>query len=270
MPAIPPTHPNRMMFHSLIQTMTAWIGGFWILGTTATAAGSISGEREDDTWITLLSTTVEGKEILRAKMLGAILRFRWLGLTLLIVWVCGVIAGSIHPMGLASAILELAIFLWFASALGMRSSLNSGSTSKSLTVAVGILMFVNVGYQVVLALIFQGRAPTIFHVGLMPFDLYHSLLSDIDFRRFDLFQAGTTANDPKIWLDQPIPTVVLGGILYAILAAILTMGTFARFARIAECPSFDRDDEEPPVPAKAAVEEIAVRPLPAMSPLNAD
>src|SRR5581483_8255767 len=137
---------ERRAFQHFLQGVSPVILAFWMLGTAATAAGSISAEREDDTWISLLSAPLNGSEIVRAKMWGAIVRFRWLGFVLIAVWTIALAVGALHPLGYALAVLETALFLAFAAALGVRISLRSPTTSRALGATVAWLLILNVGY----------------------------------------------------------------------------------------------------------------------------
>ncbi len=236
----------RADFQNIVRQFTLWLSGVWILGTAVTAASSIASEREDDTWISLIATDLEGKELLRAKMLGSILRFRWLGLTLLTTWTIGVLCGSIHPLGFAVCCLEMAVFLWFAAALGVRLSLNSSSTSKSMALAVGTLMFLNGGYLMCCIPVSPtGGRFVVALAGLMPWVALEGLFSAVDDRAYHEFLSSNLSRDIRYWFDQPIVPSVLAVLLYSAGAFALTARSFALFEAVAGRPRRPLDETIP-------------------------
>ena len=58
-----------------IRSATIALSVLWMLAVAGSAAGSITSEQEEDTWISLVSTTLTGPEIIRAKMLVPLRRF---------------------------------------------------------------------------------------------------------------------------------------------------------------------------------------------------
>ena len=136
---------GRGEFNQALRGLTATIGFVWLLGTAITAAGGIAGEREEDTWISLTATPLTGWEILRAKMLGAILRFKSLAWTLAILWGLGLVTGSVHPAGVLVDTAVLSAALMFVAALGTYFSLRSSSVLKALSATILWLLILNAG-----------------------------------------------------------------------------------------------------------------------------
>lgn len=240
---------SREEFNRVLRDITPWVAGFWLMGTASTAAGSIASEREDDTWISLIATDLEGREILRAKMLGSILRFRWMGLTLLTVWSIGVIGGAVHVLGFLTAAVELAVFLWFAAALGVRFSLLSNSTSKALALTFGCLIFLNGGYLLFCLPTLTRSGELIHLMGVMPWLVYEGLFSTRDLAEFIAILGGRPSNDARPWGGHPLLPSVLGVLFYATAAAVLTGRTFSRFDRVVDRPRLDFEPGEAPASA---------------------
>ncbi|WP_435017450.1 ABC transporter permease subunit [Tundrisphaera sp. TA3] len=113
----------RLEFNIVLRQATAIIGFVYVLVVAGTAAESIVNERERDTWPGLLATPLSGREILRAKMIGAFLRARSLAYYLLALWTMGLVLGSIHPLGFLASLITLVVSTWFLAAMGMASSL---------------------------------------------------------------------------------------------------------------------------------------------------
>jgi hypothetical protein len=249
---------NRRDFNAMIRGISPWVAGFWILGTASTAASSIASEREDDTWISLIATDLEGKEILRAKMIGSILRFRWMGLTLLTVWILGVLGGAVHIGGLLAAMLELSVFLWFAAALGIRFSLLSSSTSRALMMTMGWLLFLNGGY-LLCCIPMQIPSVVTCRLGVMTFLLRDSLFSSMDLATFDAFLNGPLSSEIRHWSAQPVTPSVLGVLMYELAASVLTWRTFARFDSVVDRPTLAMRAEDAPASANGASKEKTPR-----------
>ena len=79
--------------------MAAGLFPVWSLLLMIASATSVSREREDDTWISLVSTPLSGREILRAKLLGAAWSCRHLAYAILGIMAFGVAIGATHPLG---------------------------------------------------------------------------------------------------------------------------------------------------------------------------
>ena len=115
----------------------AIVMGIWMLWLASQTAAGISSEREQDTWIGLLATPLEGSEILRGKMLGPLRATAPFGVTLGALWLIGVAAGAVHPLGLLNAIVVVVILAWFTTALGTYLSLRSQRHLESPVVDAG-------------------------------------------------------------------------------------------------------------------------------------
>lgn len=244
---------ERQAFHQFVLGVSPIIFSFWLVGTTVTAAGSISTEREDDTWLSLLATPFEPEEYLNAKTLGAILRFRWLGMMLLLVWVVATIAGALHPVSLFLALCIAAVSLAFCATLGVRVSLTSRSTARALTVAFGWLAFVMGGYLLLL-LPFRFEAWNAFLGGCSPLVLQNSLWSHAEWAEL-LRELHHRPGPPEFYyyyaldVDESMPRwmVVHSGALmqaatccaiYSLATAWLGWSAYARFDAVAERPTW--------------------------------
>ncbi len=241
---------NREELLHVIRIVTVFVAGFWLLGTAVTAASAIASEREDDTWLSLIATDLSGREIVRAKMLGSILRFRWMGVMLLIVWIIAVLGRAVHPLSFAIATLELAIFLAFAAALGVRVSLTSSSTSRSLAITLAVFATMNGGYLLgcLPSPRFQGNSAM---AGVMPWILTTSLFSGKSLEEFNIFLNRPPGARFVGWDSWPILPSCVGTAIYAVLAYLLAWRAFSLFDRVADRPRIEHDGYEPPDPSPA-------------------
>ena len=106
-----------------VEAMNAWVRGvtgclatLCLLGVAIRASTSISGERDKDTWLSLISTPLSSHEILVGKWLGAVLSVRKLYRAMILVWAAGLSIGAVDPIMLLPTILYLVIavstFAW--------------------------------------------------------------------------------------------------------------------------------------------------------------
>ena len=154
----------------------------WTLGTAAAAAYGLSGEREEDTWISLIATPLTSREIIGGKMFGAFWKTRWIGLLWLIVVVLGLALGAVHPLGALAGGAVAAVDLWFACALGTFFSLRAKNSSRSLVSTIATLLFLNGIY--LLALIPFQIENSVTFLGVTPFVEAISLMSYEDVSQF--------------------------------------------------------------------------------------
>jgi hypothetical protein len=90
----------------------------------------------------LIATPLTGWEILRTKMLAAIWRARSAGLTLFALWVVGLVAGAVHPLGFLSAVTGLIVIGPLYAALGVSLSLQIGERKQTNNVILVLALCV--------------------------------------------------------------------------------------------------------------------------------
>ena len=79
----------------------------------------------------MIATSLTAWEILRAKMLAAIWRARNAGLMLIALWVVGLVAGAVHPLGFLNAVAGLIAIGAFYAAVGVSLSLQIGERKQA-------------------------------------------------------------------------------------------------------------------------------------------
>ena len=167
----------RQSFSHYLRILSGVVYVVWALAIASASSGSVAHEREEDTWTSLMATPLEGFNILRAKMLGAVWGTRWLGALLLVLWTVGLATGSLHLLGYVAAIVESVVFIWFATALGTSVSLWSKHSGRALTATLGIMLVLNGGYtlcciplQPDTTLIVLGITPAVLGISLMSYE----------------------------------------------------------------------------------------------------
>src|SRR5262249_28656971 len=82
----------RLEFNIALRLFSAFWAWIYVQFLFGAAAEGINGERARNTWLSLIATPLTGWEILRAKMLGPVLRGRGGALTLIGLWTVGLMA----------------------------------------------------------------------------------------------------------------------------------------------------------------------------------
>jgi hypothetical protein len=237
-------HKARNELNSTIAPAAAVAAMVWIVGLAGTTAAGIPSEREDDTWISLLGTPLDGVEILRGKALGALHRWRVPGLISLFLWTFGLVAGAIHPLGYALTLALFATYTAFALALGSFLSLHLRSTTRAIVATVAVLFVLNGGYLLCLFPI-AGRLDDLWLAApVMPYIL------DVAPERYAPVQAlfGTIVDTINLRID-PIVSRLL-----ACVVSLVGYGIATSFLAVAAIDGFDRVAGRPRRPTGFSVE----------------
>ena len=220
---------NQRDINAILRSTNAILIVVILIGLGSAAASSISSEREGDTWTNLTSAPIDGGELIRAKILGAIWAFRPLIFFLVGCWTFGLVIGAVHPLGVVACAGELVVFTWFTAALGVTMSLRSKNTVQSLTQTIGLLILLNVGYMIVF-LMFQPDTILVL-VGCISFHFTVSLLGMNDLE---------TTRHPST--AEAVATVTMGTILYAIGAVFLTFRAIRSYNAVVDRPDRGRNE----------------------------
>jgi ABC-type transport system involved in multi-copper enzyme maturation permease subunit len=171
---------DRMRFAWFLQAVIPLIYVAGILSVAGAAASSITSEHEDDTWTSLTATDLTGREIVLAKMLGALWRPRAIVVSIFLLAAFGVITGAIHPLSFPILALSLVVYGWFAVALGTWISLQLRSTWRAQFLTISGLLLVNISGQALLSNL--DRWAPLLWPGFTPYEISKTLL-DMNFRQ---------------------------------------------------------------------------------------
>ena len=128
-----------------VEQLSFWYGGSsrpisfliqWAIGLRAAVA--ISSERERGTWDALLTSPLEGSEIVRGKLWGSLHALRWLIGSALLAWTISVALGGLLPGEYAELIVEMLTLGPLTAAIGVRTSLRSSTATRAMGVTIGI------------------------------------------------------------------------------------------------------------------------------------
>jgi ABC-2 family transporter protein len=248
---------HRLAFLWFLRGVVPLIYIVGILGVTGAAAAAFTSEHEEDTWVSLTATDLTGREIMFAKMAGAIRRGRLFGGVIIFLAVLGAFLGSINPLAIPLLILALAVYAFSAAALGLWISLQLRSTWRAQFLTMACLLLINVlGQGILNTLSRLGYAPQLWP-GFTPYEI-SKLVLDPQF----LEQLSGTSW-PSSWsvlsmddsLFWRVFFSVLSMLAYSALSALLIWHTLHRFEIVAGRAR--RETSAPPSPPKSPDQQRA-------------
>lgn len=231
-----------------IVTM-ALCGGMLLLA--ARAAASVTGEREKDTWITLISTPLSAREIVWGKIVGNLAPL----IGLMVYWAFVTLLRALQdPVSLAAApfsFVTAVILAAFATTLGVFVSLAARSTARAQGTTMTVLLFVGGGYLFCCVPFMHGPGGESAVLTLCaPFLLVVSLSID----HLDKF-------GPR--QELVLPEYVFGTFGYAVATCVLYAAAVARFDRLSGRVEALSEDQPDWLAEPAAVPVKTLSPSPA-------
>jgi ABC-type transport system involved in multi-copper enzyme maturation permease subunit len=138
------------------EQMNVWVRGagtgaacLLLLGVAVRAVGGVSGERERQTLDSLLTSPLEGRDILFGKWLGSVLSLRWGWAWLAVIWLLGVLTGGLSPLAVPLLVAAWFVFAGFTAALGLWYSTVCRSTLRATLWTLFTLVGAWLGHWVV-------------------------------------------------------------------------------------------------------------------------
>jgi ABC-type transport system involved in multi-copper enzyme maturation permease subunit len=194
--------------NSAIRGTSVALAFFGMLAVAAASATTLTGEREQDTWISLATTLLNPGEVILAKQYGAIWSAHWIGLAMVISWGLGLLMGALHPLGVLAATAIVAATAWLIAAAGILAS----SIAKNSTRALAFT-FVFLGLLVVLS--------------QSPLNLWLALVSYEDVAR--LWEQTPPPGYSRVSVrPADLPLLVVVPVLESALAALFTLLSIRR------------------------------------------
>lgn len=145
--------PYRDFMKVTIGSSALFVGWLiqWAVGLRAAVA--ISSERERGTWDALLTSPLEGTEIVRAKLWGSLHALRWLLAATLLAWTVAACCGAIGRIAYAGEVTSTGVIAAFMAAVGVRASLSSATATRAMTIAIGVWLGAHVVVAVLSAIV---------------------------------------------------------------------------------------------------------------------
>jgi hypothetical protein len=224
-----------VLLNAALRESSTFVFVLLLLSVASAAAVSLTSEREQDTWTSLTGTLLTGREIVRAKIRGAIWNSWRLVLGLLIMWTVGLLAGGLFPPGVLAAVAELLAFCWFTAALGVWISSRARNSTRALFATIFWMLVLNGGYLVLIAAGPIRDADPIY-IGMMPYMLWLSLISYPDAVHI---YSGQPFVAEGFWaahdIEAPL-TCLASLLLYGMGALLLTRKAVERFEQLVDRP----------------------------------
>jgi ABC-type transport system involved in multi-copper enzyme maturation permease subunit len=131
----------------LYENVAYAIGGtsrlvLWLVqwGIGLRAAGVIGSERQRATWDAILTSPLEGREIIMAKTWGSLHALRWLIAATCFAWIAAFVVGGMTLYQFFNCLLLLAAGGAFMAAAGVAVSMSVTSATRGMAVAIGVWM----------------------------------------------------------------------------------------------------------------------------------
>jgi hypothetical protein len=258
---VAPAGSARATFHVYLRIVGTGIALVYLLGVASDAAASFTAERENDTWISLITTPLTGTELFRAKLLGAVWNIRYTAAVVVGLWGLGVLVGSVHPLGMLAVLAELAAFTGFTVALGTWISLRARQTIQALARIMASLLLVSTGPPLLMTLVLGQRPIALIACG--PLLLAASLASPADIRGGPVagsFGPGANSALETVWSGHG-PEMALT-CLASVLGATLAAWLLTRHA----CRGFDAYLDRPAITLRAPPKAPCGWPTPSRRP----
>jgi hypothetical protein len=199
----------RDEFTMMIQGVSAIVTLICLISVTANSASRVAVEREKGTWLVLLTTPMDGPEILGGKLRATAWGLARIAVVLPPFWIVGAVCGAIHPVGASLAAVDLSASLWLGMVLGLWLGIRPGAPSTAISLSSFAAMMIT-GIHVPYVLLVL--APT-------------RLLSE------------ARAQLPPVRLGLAVLGIAAVPILSALLARLLTRRVFQRFDAYVDRPS---------------------------------
>jgi hypothetical protein len=184
----------------------------WAVGLRAAVA--ISSERERGTWDALLTSPLEGPEIIWAKLWGSLHALRWLFAAAAVAWTIAALFKEMTLGDYADSLIGTLIIAAFMAAVGVRTSLSAATATRAMAITLGVWLGAWVADVVLSALLI-------------------GIVSLVVLVTFGIATMGTFS--VPVWLVSTVPyawyAIAYG--FYVVATLLLVADTRLRFDRLA-------------------------------------
>jgi ABC-type Na+ efflux pump permease subunit len=244
------SHFGNERLTEALRLISPYYIGLWLLAVAGASVSSVTVEREQNTWESLLATPLTGPEILFGKMLGAVWGLRGFGVLLALFWVFGLLVWAVHPLGLIAALTVVAVHTWFVTALAFYIGLKTKNTGQALAGTIAILVILNGGYLLPIQVFLNSLGPLwLGEFGCGPWLAAQALASPFEIHELLTWLQGRSLG--LSWLRGAL--YGCGAvILYASAAAFLSWRSVARFDALIDRPRLRESALQVPIEARRA------------------
>lgn len=243
-----------------VRVCTGVLGGLALFAVALRGAAAVAGERDKDTWISLISAPLTPQAVLAGKFFGCVLSVRFLYWVLIGVWAVGLALGAVHPLMLFVTAGLLALYVSAFSLIGIVCSLWAKTTlGASVRALIGAAVAAG-GFWLafllccVLPIAISGTGDRVLSIpatlllgGTPPFMVGWAPMQDFDREGLGPFHPNELDNGRVGPLAPVLGTVVWIGI--TLLLATAALGMLTR--------EMNRQPKEPPPPRPRPREKAA-------------
>lgn len=144
-----------------VDQMKGWIGfpGPFVIGLIQLAIGlrasvGIASERERGSWDAILTSPLDGKEIVAAKLWGCLNALSGLIAAALVSWTLAFVCGAIELTTFLSWVTFLLVVSVYMAAVGVRTSLETATATRAMSITIGLWLASFAGVWTTTGLIF--------------------------------------------------------------------------------------------------------------------
>lgn len=134
-------HHSSEEYIGYAMVMGTLFGCGGLVMVASRAAGSITSEKERDSWVSLIATPLEAKEIIWAKVAGSVWSLRGLLLLLMLIWGLGAVIDPKFLFVIPFLLSTFLILAFYVAALGVRYSLSCRNSLRAMAATVGTAGF---------------------------------------------------------------------------------------------------------------------------------
>lgn len=139
-------HDFQLGINMWVRIATGTIGALTLLAATVRGSAAVSGERDRDTWISLIATPLTAWEMVRGKWLGCVLGLRKAYSIILLIWAIGLLCGAVDPPMIVVTAIYFTIYISAFAWLGILCSISARTTMIATIRAMMIALFIGGGH----------------------------------------------------------------------------------------------------------------------------
>lgn len=207
------------LLQSLVSDSSTFFSILIQLAIGLRAGVAIANERERMTWDGLLTSPLEGREIVWAKLWGSLWALRWLLLSALFAWSIAFAVGAFRGPDFVTILATTAAGSAFIAALGVRTSLTTSTTTASMASTIGIWVAAWIGFTI-LGWILVAIGALVVMVSWMAYSAYFP-------------GASLTAAGPWVPVDPGTAFLIILVALFLAATFFIASETALRFDRLA-------------------------------------
>jgi ABC-type transport system involved in multi-copper enzyme maturation permease subunit len=215
------------------RIVTGFVVTLMFFAVAIRGAGAVSGEKDRDTWVSLVGTPLTAEQMLWGKWWGCVLGMRKPLALLVSVWAIALACGAFHPITILPTVYAVALFLGLFAWVGLYCSMRAKNSLTASIQAFFVTALFAGGFWVFILLccflplgIAGVRGQTIDHLAQVGVGFTPPLIcAFLPFRTFEKYDLGPF--DPEYGLG--IGSLALGLVFWTVLTALLGVACQYKF-----------------------------------------